>query len=142
MSAPRSSLAGFPGGLDEAALAVLRASPERPVVPLAGLPVLQNLLLGATSTIRSALTARAREIELHGRDALPAMRDTLQAFADADMNLTRAARALHVHPNTLRYRLARIHERTGRDPNTFEGLVDLLCLVTLLGEAGHEDDPA
>src|SRR4051794_39935259 len=76
------------------------------------------------------------------RDALPAMRDTLQAFADADINLTRAARALHVHPNTLRYRLARIHERTGRDPNTFEGLVDLLCLVTLLGDAGHEDDPA
>jgi carbohydrate diacid regulator len=98
-------------------------------VSLSELPVIQNLLLGATGTMRSLLAARARGLDL-------SMRETLQAFADADMNLTRTAHTLHVHPNTLRYRLRRIRERTGRDPHTFNGLVDLLCLLALLSEEG------
>jgi hypothetical protein len=137
LSAPRPGLAGVPGGLDEAALAASRASAEQPVVSLAGLPVIQNLLLGATSTMRALLTARARDMDLQ---ASPTMRETLQAFADADMNLTLTARTLHVHPNTLRYRLRRIRERTGCDPHRLTELVDLLCLIALLGEAGHEGD--
>lgn len=142
LSAPRSSLAGVPGGFEEAALALSRASAEHPVVSLHGLPVIQNLLLGATPTMRSLLAARARDINLDGRAALATMRQTLQAFADADMNVTRTARALHVHPNTLRYRLRRIEERSGRDPRTFRGLADLICLVTMLSEAGSEGDAA
>jgi DNA-binding PucR family transcriptional regulator len=62
------------------------------------------------------------------------MRATLRAYADESMNLTRAAEALHVHPNTLRYRLGRIRERSGRDPYDFNQLVDLLCLLDLLDE--------
>jgi DNA-binding PucR family transcriptional regulator len=54
------------------------------------------------------------------------------------MNLTRAAEALHVHPNTLRYRLRRIEERSGRDPHIFSDLVDLICLLDLLEEARAE----
>jgi sugar diacid utilization regulator len=140
LSSPRSGIAGIPGGFDQAALAISRASAERPVVSLSELPVIQNLLLGASSTMRSLLAAKAREIDLDGRDPLPMMRETLQAFGDADMNVTRTARALHVHPNTLRYRLRRIRERTGRDPHTFLGLVDLICLVALLSEASQEGD--
>lgn len=140
LSSPRAGLAGIPGGFDQAALALSCASAERPVVSLSELPVIQSLLLGATSTMRSVLAAQAREIDLDGRDPLPMMRETLQAFGEADMNVTRTARALHVHPNTLRYRLQRIRERTGRDPHTFRGLVDLICLVTLLCEAGQEGD--
>ena len=138
LSSPRSGLARVPGGFDQAALALSCAAAERPVVSLAELPVIQSLLLGATSTMRSVLAARAREIDLDGRDPLPMMRETLQAFGEADMNVTQTARALHVHPNTLRYRLRRIRERTGRDPHSFSGLVDLICLVTLLSEAGQD----
>jgi DNA-binding PucR family transcriptional regulator len=54
------------------------------------------------------------------------------------MNLTRAAETLHVHPNTLRYRLRRIEERSGRDPHRFGDLVDLICLLDLLEEARAE----
>jgi DNA-binding PucR family transcriptional regulator len=56
---------------------------------------------------------------------------TASAFADADMNIARTATALSVHPNTVRYRLARISETTGHDPRTFAGLVELICVVGL-----------
>jgi DNA-binding PucR family transcriptional regulator len=55
------------------------------------------------------------------------------------MNIARAARQLHVHPNTVRYRLARIAEATGQDPRTFAGLADLVCMLEI-GDAQHEGD--
>ena len=135
LSTPRSSLARVPAAFDQAALAVSRASTAQPVVSLAELPIVQNLLLGATPTMRDLLTSMAEEIDLDGRESAAGMRTTLRAYADQSMNLTRAAAALHVHPNTLRYRLGRIEERSGRDPSDFNQLVDLLCLLDLLDEA-------
>jgi hypothetical protein len=135
LSTPRSSLARVPAAFDQAALAVSRASTTQPVVSLAELPIVQNLLLGATPTMRALLTSMAEEIDLDGRESAAGMRTTLRAYADQSMNLTRAAAALHVHPNTLRYRLGRIEERSGRDPSDFNQLVDLLCLLDLLDEA-------
>jgi hypothetical protein len=135
LSTPRSSLARVPAAFDQAALAVSRASTTQPVVSLAELPIVQNLLLGATPTMRDLLTSMAEEIDLDGRESAAGMRTTLRAYADESMNLTRAAAALHVHPNTLRYRLGRIEERSGRDPSNFGQLVDLLCLLDLLDEA-------
>jgi len=134
LGTPSASLAGVPVAFDQAALAVSRASVEQPVVALSELPVVQSLMLGATSTMRTLLEMRARALDLGDRE-LPMVRETLRALADADMNLTHAADALHVHPNTLRYRLRRIRERTGLDPRTFAGLVDLVCLIGLAGYA-------
>jgi DNA-binding PucR family transcriptional regulator len=139
LSAPRSGLARVPAAFDQAALAVSRASLTQPVVSLAELPVIQNLLLGATGTMRALLTSLAEDINFEGRESATGMRTTLRAYADASMNLTRAAEALHVHPNTLRYRLRRIEERSGRDPHTFSDLVDLICLLDLLEEARAEN---
>jgi hypothetical protein len=138
LSAPRSGLARVPAAFDQAALAVSRASLAQPVVSLAELPVVQNLLLGATGTMRALLTTLAEDIDFEGRESAVGMRTTLHAYADASMNLTRAAEALHVHPNTLRYRLRRIEERSGRDPHSFNDLVDLICLLDLLDEARGE----
>lgn len=146
LSTPRPSLAAVPVGFEQAVLAASRASATQPVVSLAELPVLQNLLLGATSTMRALLTGIAREIDVGGVESLSAMRSTLKAFAEANMNLTHAAHALHVHPNTLRYRLRRIAERSGRDPHSFGDLIDLICLLDLLDEErswhGDGDDAA
>jgi len=135
LSIPRPGLARVPAAFDQAALAVSRASTAQPVVSLAELPIVQNLLLGATGTMRALLTSMAEEIDFDGRESASGMRATLRAYADESMNLTRAAAALHVHPNTLRYRLGRIEERSGRDPSDFNQLVDLLCLLDLLDEA-------
>jgi len=53
-----------------------------------------------------------------GRQALgdPTVRETLQVFVEADLNVAATAKALSLHPNSLRYRLGRITELTGRDP--------------------------
>lgn len=40
--------------------------------------------------------------------------DTLEAFLEAGGNIAAAARMLHTHVNTVRYRLARVEEITGR----------------------------
>ena len=41
---------------------------------------------------------------------------TLQAFLTANGSLSETGRVLYLHTNTVRHRLARIHELTGRDP--------------------------
>jgi PucR C-terminal helix-turn-helix domain/Purine catabolism regulatory protein-like family/GGDEF-like domain len=50
---------------------------------------------------------------------------TLQAFLDRGGAWQDASRDLHVHPNTLRYRIARIEELTRRDLATMRDRVDL-----------------
>jgi purine catabolism regulator len=42
------------------------------------------------------------------------LQDTLEAYFDNDLDIMRAAKALHVHHNTLRYRLGRVEEELGR----------------------------
>ena len=54
--------------------------------------------------------------------------ETVRAFAAADLNVSSAAAAMHLHPNTVRYRLARIASASGHDPRTFAGLLELLCV--------------
>jgi PucR C-terminal helix-turn-helix domain/GGDEF-like domain len=61
---------------------------------------------------------------------------TVEAFADADLNLRATAERLHVHPNTAQYRLRRIEERTGRNPRRIADLVDLLVAIALRRGAG------
>ncbi|WP_210495579.1 helix-turn-helix domain-containing protein [Patulibacter sp. SYSU D01012] len=51
----------------------------------------------------------------------PPLEETLRVFLERNLDVTRTAQALHLHPNSLRYRLTRIEERLGRslrDPAT------------------------
>ncbi|WP_280464143.1 PucR family transcriptional regulator [Nocardia carnea] len=54
--------------------------------------------------------------------AHPSLRETVIAFAEADMSITQCARSSHLHANTVVYRLGRWRELTGWDPRTFSGL--------------------
>ncbi|MFV0375272.1 PucR family transcriptional regulator [Microbacterium sp.] len=49
--------------------------------------------------------------------------DTLQTFFDSRLNLANSAKVLHVHPNTVSYRLRRIHELTALNPNSPDDLL-------------------
>lgn len=51
--------------------------------------------------------------------------DTLVSFLALEGQLRASSVKLGVHVNTVRHRLARIHELTGRDPLTLEGSADL-----------------
>jgi DNA-binding PucR family transcriptional regulator len=50
---------------------------------------------------------------------------TLRAYVDSGFNLTKSAEVLHVHPNTVVYRLRRVKELTGRDPHVPDDLLAL-----------------
>jgi sugar diacid utilization regulator len=61
----------------------------------------------------------------HGSELLA----TLAAYVRTHFNITRAAEILTVHPNTVVYRLRRIRELSGRDPQDVD---DLLVLALAL----------
>ena len=132
LSSPCAGFTQVASAYEQASLAVARATEERPVVSLAALPALQHLLTGATGATRAHLLEKAQVFAELGPDAVTTLTQTLYGFAEADMNVTRAAAGLLIHENTLRYRLRRIRERSGHDPRTFEGLVELICLLEVL----------
>ena len=65
-----------------------------------------------------------------------ALRATLHAYLDADLNVPAAARAMSLHPNSVRYRLRRIGELTGRDPLKITDLLELITAARLLERNG------
>ena len=64
----------------------------------------------------SAVAALYNEITRPLADAGPALSETLDAYLDSGGAIEACARKLFVHPNTVRYRLRRIADVTGRDP--------------------------
>lgn len=61
---------------------------------------------------------------------------TLRAFLDGGGAWQETARQLHLHTNTLRYRIARIEELTHRDISTMADRVDLFLAMVCLDEDG------
>ncbi|RDI64105.1 PucR family transcriptional regulator [Nocardia pseudobrasiliensis] len=56
---------------------------------------------------------------------------TLETFLETSGSWTRSAELLHVHVNTLRYRIARIEELTDRDLSRLEDRVDFFLALAL-----------
>jgi DNA-binding PucR family transcriptional regulator len=61
----------------------------------------------------------------HGSDLL----HTLEAFLHANCSWSRCADAIHVHVNTVRYRIQRVEELTGRDLSVLDDQVDVLLAL-------------
>ncbi|MDS1269004.1 PucR family transcriptional regulator ligand-binding domain-containing protein [Lipingzhangella sp. LS1_29] len=59
--------------------------------------------------------------------------DTLESFLDHSGSWQRCAESLHVHVNTLRYRVGRIEELIGRDLSRLEHRVDVFLALRLRG---------
>ncbi len=74
-----------------------------------------------------ALHAVPRRDSLAVLDGHPELVDTLRAFIAHNMSTSDTSAELHIHRNTLLYRLNRIHSLTGFDPR------QLLELITLVG---------
>lgn len=91
--------------------------------------VLLEAALGGTAAGPAArLAALLAPLEGPGGPELLA---TLDAYLAHDADRRSTAAALHVHPNTLDYRLRRIAELTGRSPSTARGLQVLGAALTL-----------
>ncbi|MBY0441298.1 MAG: PucR family transcriptional regulator [Mycobacteriaceae bacterium] len=91
------------------AVAGWRGAP-RPVHARELLP--ERALMGDSSAIAALHTDVMRPLA----DAGPTLIETLDAYLDCGGAIEACARKLFVHPNTVRYRLKRIADFTGRDP--------------------------
>src|SRR5277367_1715614 len=81
-------------------------------------PVLARELLPERALMGDASAIVALHTDVMGplAEAGPTLVETLGAFLDSGGAIEACARKLFVHPNTVRYRLKRITDFTGRDP--------------------------
>jgi len=126
VSADRPSTASIPGALREAAAALDFASVDRRVVSFSELPVRSLLLHAGGEYARSAAPPWISVLIAADAKTGGALLQTLQALADADLNIQKAGRRLEVHPNTIYARLQRIRDATGLDGRRHHDLVELL----------------
>ncbi|MEU6200999.1 helix-turn-helix domain-containing protein [Streptomyces sp. NPDC047061] len=64
-----------------------------------------------------------------GSDARAQLLDTFRCWIDADGNAAATARALHCHPNTVRYRLRKLQDLTGRSLQTPGDTAELVAAL-------------
>ncbi|MET7984975.1 PucR family transcriptional regulator ligand-binding domain-containing protein [Streptomyces sp. NPDC005281] len=135
VSAAVHSAEGLRGALEEArhARRVAAARPGR--VCAAGHQELAShvlLLPFVPDDVRRAFTARLldplREYDSRHRAELIT---TLEAFLDCDGSWTRCAARLHLHVNTLRYRVGRIEQLTSRDLSRLEDKLDFFLALRM-----------
>jgi DNA-binding PucR family transcriptional regulator len=101
--------------------------------PVHSLELLPERALAGDPTAAATLTATLTKPLSDAGSVLTA---TLEAYLDAGGSVESCARTLFVHPNTVRYRLKRITEITGRDPtNPRDAYV--LRVATTVGRLTH-----
>ncbi|MFF2639509.1 PucR family transcriptional regulator [Streptomyces niveus] len=135
VSAPVQSAEGLRGALEEArhARRVAAARPGR--VCAAGHHELAShvlLLPFVPDDVRRAFTARLLDpLRDYDRRHRAELVPTLEAFLDCDGSWTRCAARLHLHVNTLRYRVGRIEQLTGRDLSRLEDKLDFFLALRM-----------
>ncbi|ANY08958.1 PucR family transcriptional regulator [Pseudonocardia sp. HH130630-07] len=124
--APAEALSG---ALSEAAHAAgLAAGRPGPVVSARAGEITSHvaLLAGVPDDVRRGYAAQVLGPVLdHDARSGTGLLATLDAFLDESGSWSRTAARLHLHVNTVRYRIGRIEELTGRDLASFADRVDL-----------------
>ncbi len=122
-------------GAKEVARYALAVAADRPgtieVVPGGEIGMHRLLLAGAPDDLRAALRRRVLGPLLsydaeQGTDLV----HTLRVFLECSGSPTRAARELHVHVNTLRYRIGRASELLGTDLTEFTEQLDVYLALS------------
>ncbi|WP_304450908.1 CdaR family transcriptional regulator [Nocardiopsis sp. YSL2] len=127
------------GASARAAVNGLRAAVAWPDAPR---PVLADDLLPERA-LRGDTDARRQlveEVYVPLQGAGSPLLDTLSVYLEHASSLEATARMLFVHPNTVRYRLSRIGELTGRIPSDGRGSFVLRVAVALGRLAEHGED--
>jgi PucR family transcriptional regulator, purine catabolism regulatory protein len=138
------ALAGLPRSLTDARFAVAQldhaGGEDRPdkcrILSHADLDLATALVCDADPVV-----AAPRRAQLLDRVTPRDLRETLLAYLDHDLDIPQTAAALHLHANSLRYRLGRIEEHLGRSlrhPATIANLY-LAVLMQRASRSDHRD---
>lgn len=135
VSAAVHSAEGLRGALEEARHARRVAAARPGPVCAAGHHELAShvlLLPFVPDDVRRAFTARLLDpLRDYDRRHRADLIETLVAFLDCDGSWTRCAARLHLHVNTLRYRVGRIEQLTGRDLSRLEDKLDFFLALRM-----------
>ncbi|MEV5010628.1 MULTISPECIES: PucR family transcriptional regulator ligand-binding domain-containing protein [unclassified Streptomyces] len=135
VSAAVHSAEGLRGALEEARHARRVAAARSGRVCAAGHQELAShvlLLPFVPDDVRRAFTARLLDpLRDYDRRHRAELIPTLEAFLDCDGSWTRCATRLHLHVNTLRYRVGRIEQLTGRDLSRLEDKLDFFLALRM-----------
>lgn len=135
VSAAVHSAEGLRGALEEARHARRVAAARPGAVRAAGHEELAShvlLLPFVPDDVRRAFTARLLDpLREYDRKHRAELVPTLDAFLSADGSWTRCAARLHLHVNTLRYRVSRIEQLTGRDLSRLEDKLDFFLALRM-----------
>jgi DNA-binding CsgD family transcriptional regulator len=126
ISLPVSALDEIPRAHGEARRALAMA-PAGGVLQLADLTLLDYLIAGADSTAHRLGPSELDDLDTH-------LQATVLAYAANGLNVGATARQMHLHPNTVHYRLHRVARLTGRDLRSFSDVVDLVVAIRLRRE--------
>ncbi|MET7937593.1 PucR family transcriptional regulator ligand-binding domain-containing protein [Streptomyces sp. NPDC005322] len=135
VSAAVHSADGLRGALEEARHARRVAAARPGLVCAAGHQELAShvlLLPFVPDDVRRAFTARLLDpLRAYDRRHRAELIPTLEAFLECDGSWTRCAARLHLHVNTLRYRVGRIEQLTGRELSRLEDKLDFFLALRM-----------
>jgi len=97
--------------------------------------------IGADDAPRDRMRAAVDRLIDYDRRRRTALLDTLERYLSERRSVIESARALYIHPNTLRQRLGRIEELTGLDLDE-DDLLSLELAIKLARLHGRPDAPA
>lgn len=123
----RPGLTGASQSLGDARLAFNCTSSTRPVRAFEH-DWHEAVLLAERGRITALLAAAVQVVQSN-----PHLAETVLAFAAADMSIAATAQAVHLHANSVTYRLDRWSRLTGLEARTFEGLSHSVVACRLAG---------
>jgi sugar diacid utilization regulator len=133
VSTLQDGLERMPDAYGEAMSALERVRSAGGVVALPALSAFDCLALFGPDTARRRIPEKVRQFVHDDLAEDGVLTTTLLEYVAADFNTKVAAERLFVHPNTARYRLGRIEERTGCDLRHVADVLDLLIALRVDG---------
>ena len=127
------STSQMPKACREAELALEIADVTNRVVQFSDVPARRLMLHLAGDEVQRVLPAWSGDFFAADDKASGALHDTLKAYANANMNVLRAADDLSIHPNTVYSRLQKLEDVTGLDAREYHALTELLIVADCRG---------
>ncbi|MGW6863126.1 PucR family transcriptional regulator [Streptomyces sp. NPDC054901] len=115
---------GLRSSLTQARFALTAADEKGPVRGVEQLDTLAELLSGVPPEVRGVFGARTLGALGDGM-----LRETLEVFLANNCSWARTAEALHLHVNTVHYRIERVEVLTGRDLSRLDHKLDLYAAL-------------
>ncbi|MFE2282791.1 helix-turn-helix domain-containing protein [Streptomyces sp. NPDC059443] len=124
VGARADSAEGLRASLSQARFALTAADAAVPVRGVEQLDTLAELLSGVPPEVRGVFGTRTLGALGDGM-----LRETLEVFLANNCSWTRTAEALHLHVNTVHYRMERVEALTGRDLSRLDHKLDLYAAL-------------